>query len=49
MDQAHVLPALVPTIDNYWLVDPGPHSDRYGFAFTLDLDRTDTSLTHTCT
>ncbi|MFC5253454.1 endonuclease/exonuclease/phosphatase family protein [Streptomyces nigrescens] len=45
VDQAHVTPTLVPAIKNYWIVDPGPHADHYGFAFTLDLERANTSLT----
>ncbi|MEV7955201.1 hypothetical protein [Streptomyces sp. NPDC088141] len=44
VDQAHVTPALVPTIQDYWTVDPGEHSDHFGLAFTLDLNQTDTSL-----
>ncbi|MER6011523.1 endonuclease/exonuclease/phosphatase family protein [Streptomyces bluensis] len=44
VDQFHVTPALVPTIKDYWHVDPGPHSDHYGVATRLDLQQTDLSL-----
>ncbi|MFF5090449.1 endonuclease/exonuclease/phosphatase family protein [Streptomyces niveus] len=44
-DQAHVTPALVPAIqNNYRRIDPGPHTDHWGIAFSLDLDSVDTSL-----
>lgn len=40
-DQAHVTPALAPTIEDYWQVDTGDASDHHLIAFTLDLSRTD--------
>ncbi|MER6086771.1 hypothetical protein [Streptomyces bluensis] len=49
VDQIHVAPALVPTIKDYWRVDPGPHSDHYGVATRLDLQQTDLSLVRTYT
>jgi hypothetical protein len=43
VDQAHVTAALTRTITEYHRVD-NPHSDHYGGAFTLRLDRADLSL-----
>ena len=45
VDQAHVTPALAPTIVDYWRVDPGEYSDHFGIALTLDLDLIDWSKT----
>lgn len=46
VDQAHVTQALVPAVEDYWRVDPGDHSDHYGLAWTLDLNRIDLSQAH---
>jgi hypothetical protein len=42
-DQAHVTPALAPTIEDYRPVDTGGASDHDLIAFTLDLTRIDRS------
>lgn len=42
-DQAHVTPALIPAITDYWQINTGAASDHNLFGFTLDLTCIDRS------
>jgi endonuclease/exonuclease/phosphatase family metal-dependent hydrolase len=43
VDQAHVTPALLPTLRSYRRVDPGSASDHYGISWEIDLEAVDTT------